>query len=289
MENKVLVTGATGPTGKNAVKRLLELNVPIRAMVHKLDDRSEALTEQGVEVVLGDLSDFNSISAAMKGISGAFFLFPVTVPGILEAAAYFAQAALEENVGLIVNMSQRSSRREAKSHAAQNHWLSERLFDRSGVPVTHLRPTLFAEWLMYFAKQIKENSRLITPFGNAKYAPIASEDTGRVIASILAKPDGHAGKTYPLFGPVELTQFDVAEILSGVLDRKITYVPMEIDAFAELLKTRFTSYFVQHVSGVSEDFRAGILEGNNNLVEVLSGVKPMHMIDYIKKNIAAFM
>jgi NAD(P)H dehydrogenase (quinone) len=60
-------------------------------------------------------------------------------PGIIGAAAYFAQAAKETGVTAIVNMSQISARRESKSH----HWVSERVFDWSGVATTHLRPTLF--------------------------------------------------------------------------------------------------------------------------------------------------
>jgi uncharacterized protein YbjT (DUF2867 family) len=38
-------------------------------------------------------------------------------------------------------MSQISARLDSKSHAARDHWLSERVFDWSGVP-THLRPFL---------------------------------------------------------------------------------------------------------------------------------------------------
>jgi NAD(P)H dehydrogenase (quinone) len=286
---KILVTGPTGATGNNTIQQLLlSKHVAVRALVYRADNRSEALGAQGVEVVLGDLTDFNSVDAALSGITTAFFLYPVTVPGILDAAAYFAQAASEAKVELIVNMSQRTARREAKSHAAQNHWISERLFDRSGVPVTHLRPTLFAEWLMYFAKEIKENSRLIMPFGNARYAPIASEDIGRVVASMLTRPGAHAGNTYPLFGPVELTQYEIAEMLSTVLQRKITYMPVEIDAFAKILEPNFTPYFVQHTSAIAQDFRDGILEGINNNVEEITGQKPLDMMSFIKKNIELF-
>jgi uncharacterized protein YbjT (DUF2867 family) len=246
---KVLITGATGSTGKNAIKKLLELKIPVRALVHKRDARSEQLSTQGVEVVEGDLLDFDSVSAALKGITGAYFLYPIQVPGILEATAFFAQAAIEERVSFIVNMSQISARRVAKSHAAQGHWIAERLFDRSGIPVAHLRPTFFAEWLMYVAKFIKQQSELILPFGEARYAPIAAEDLGRVVASILADPVGHAGQLYPLFGPKELTQFEIAGILSDVLGRKITYVPMEIEAFKAVLKDMGrTPHFIQHIS-----------------------------------------
>jgi len=111
---KVLITGATGATGGNAIKKLLELKVSVRALVHKVDERSEKLSSQGVEIVRGDLSDFEAVSAALQEITAAYFVYPVKVPGILEATAFFAQAALEQGVGAIVNMSQISARRIAK-------------------------------------------------------------------------------------------------------------------------------------------------------------------------------
>ena len=120
-----------------------------------------------------------------------------------------------------MNMSQISARRIAKSHAAQNHWIAERLLDRSGIPVTHLRPTFFAEWLMYVSESIREKDMFPLPFGNARYAPIAAEDQGRVIAAILNDSAEHAGKTYPLYGPKELTQYEVADILTQVLRGKL--------------------------------------------------------------------
>src|SRR5260221_6788498 len=231
---EVLITGATGATGGNAINQLLQLKVPVRALVHKVDERSEKLSSQGVEIVRGDLSDFEAVSDALKGITAAYFVFPVKVPGILEATAFFAQAALEQGVGAIVNMSQISARRIAKSHAAQNHCIAERLLDRSGIPVTHLRPTFFAEWLEYFADSIREKDMFPLPFGDARYAPIAAEDQGRVIAAILNDPAEHAGKIYPLYGPKELTQYEVADILTRVLGRKITYAALEIKDFIEI-------------------------------------------------------
>src|ERR1700754_4848464 len=149
MNNKVLVTGGTGNTGGQAIKRLLELNIPVRALVRKIDERSDALKAMGVEIAEGDLLDLDSVSAAMKGIKSAFFVYTIREPGIIEASAYFAQAALENGVEAIVNLSQFGAHRNVRSHGAQNHWIAERLFDHAPVPVTHLRPTLFAEWFMY--------------------------------------------------------------------------------------------------------------------------------------------
>jgi NAD(P)H dehydrogenase (quinone) len=286
---KILVTGATGATGGSAITKLLELKIPVRALVHKADARSEQLRASGAEIVQGDLADFEAVNEALKGITGAYFVFPIQVPGILETTAFFAQAAIEQGVSSIVNMSQISARRTAKSHAAQNHWIAERLLDRSGIPVTHLRPTLFAEWLMYLSQTIREKHIIPLAFGNARYAPIAGEDLGRIIAAILNDPTDHAGKTYPLYGSKELSQYDIAEILTQVLGNKITYVPMEIEAFKQMLKELgFTPHFQQHMGNVAQDCIDGVFSGTNDLVEQFTGQKPLEMVDYIVKNRALF-
>lgn len=288
MEDKVLITGASGATGRYTIQNLLAQKVPVRAMFRKASEETAALAAQGVEIVMGNLLEFNDVSAALKGISKAYFVYPVTVPGLLEATVYFAQAAVEEKLQVVVNMSQRTSRRDSQSHGAQNHWIAERLLDRTGIPVVHLQPTLFDEWLEYFAQEIRTNSRIMSPFENAAYAQIAAEDLGRVIATILVNPDAHIGKTYPLYGPEELTQYQVADILSEVLGRKITYLPMEIDAYSTLLAKFFTPYFVQHVGGIALDFRSGVAKGTNNLVAEITGTAPLHIKDYVRKHLDLF-
>lgn len=290
MKNKVLVTGGTGNTGGHVIKNLLEKGISVRALVRKIDDRSAALSNLGVEIVEGDLTDLDSLSRAMKDIKSAFFVYTIREAGILDATAYFAQAAIENDVEAIVNLSQFGANRNVKSHGAQNHWIAERIFDRSPVPVTHLRPTLFAEWFMYQAMIIKSESKYYLPFGDAKFAPIATEDIGRVAAAVLANPEPHAGQRYDLFGPKIIGMAEAAEIFTSVLERKITYVPIDTETFVGILKKFLNAspYFIQHVTSLGQDLKDGREAGMNNLVEELTGEKPLQMVDYIIKNKAAF-
>ena len=92
-----LITGATGNTGAHTVRLLREGDHRVRAFVHTLDQRSARLAEQGAEVVAGDLHDFPTVSAAMTGVTAAYFNYPVA-PGLVEATATFAQAASEAGV-----------------------------------------------------------------------------------------------------------------------------------------------------------------------------------------------
>src|ERR1700722_15460005 len=81
----VLVTGATGRVGRVVVELLLEAGVPVRALTH----RSEAATSlpPNVEVVIGDLTEPESLDAGLRGVDAVFLVWtvpPTTAPAVVE-------------------------------------------------------------------------------------------------------------------------------------------------------------------------------------------------------------
>jgi len=283
---EILVSGATGRTGAAAIDELLKLGKSVRAYVRSDDERAAALRQRGVEIAIGDFTDIDAIRAAMEGIRSAYFLYPLA-PGIVEGAAYFAQAAKEAGVKAIVNMSQISARRDSKSHLAQDHWISERVFDWSGVPTTHLRPTFFADWLAYphFAKEIRAKKKIEFPFENGRHAPIATDDQGRVIAHILANPAGHEGKIYSLHGPIEMNHTEIAAAMSEVLGAQIEYAPTSIEAFQHKMEHeyKFPAALVQHLVEVAQNYREGVFAGVNDVVEKITGTPALSVQAFIEK------
>ncbi|HUC19424.1 MAG TPA: NmrA family NAD(P)-binding protein [Acetobacteraceae bacterium] len=308
---KVLITGATGDTGGYAIEQLLQKGHQVRALVHRIDDRSKRLEDKGVEVIAGDYLDLDAMRAATKAVRRAYFVYPIR-PGIIQATAYFAQAAKEAGVEAIVNMSQKSAREDARSHAALDHWVAERVFDWSGIAVTHLRPTFFAEWLLYRAPIIKAGT-LASPLGAGKHAPVAAEDQARVIVGILENPAAHSGKVYPLFGPKEYTQTEIAQVLSRVLVTDIRYKQVTVK---EMLQHRASSqtpapgrvnartgygeveqlqrgelkesFLQQHLHEVALDHQAGIFAGTNDVIETIGGRPPISLEAFIEKHRKAF-
>src|SRR5258706_2549166 len=308
---KVLITGATGATGGAAAAQLLDKGHIVRALVHREDERSEALRKRGAEVVVGDLLDFDGIRQVMKGVNRAYFVYPIR-PGLVQATAQFAQSAVEAGVDAVVNMSQASARSDAKSHAARDHWLAERVFDWSGLNVAHIRPTYFAEWLLYLAPMIRQGV-MYAPFTTGRHAPIAGEDQGRVIVGILENPEPHRGKIYPLYGPVELTHDEIAKLVGGVLGRGITYQSMPIEKWAEGVAgatagrpprndagalyseaDRITGrpgseFRVQHLREGALDHTNGTFAGTNKFVETIGGQPPRTVEAFVAKHRDAFV
>src|SRR5262245_54374549 len=114
MKPTILIAGATGATGNVATKLLLEKAFPVRAFVHKDDERAQKLKALGAETFVGELLDFRAVRRAFEGIKRAYFVYPIR-PGIVQATAQYAQAALEAKAEFIVNLSQRTARPDALS------------------------------------------------------------------------------------------------------------------------------------------------------------------------------
>jgi NAD(P)H dehydrogenase (quinone) len=289
-QSRFLITGATGFTGGNTTRVLLKKGVPVRALVHKEDARSEALRRSGAEVVVGDLLDLEQVRHALEGVEAAYFIYPIR-PGLLDATAYFAQAAKEAGLRAVVNMSQISARREAKSHGARDHWISERIFDWSGVGVTHLRPTYFAQWLLYphVRNAIQEEGAIKLPFGRGRHAPIAAEDQARLIAAILMDPHAHLGATYPLHGPIEMDYTAIAATVSEVLGRTITYQPIDMDEYRKRLEVSgLWPFIVQHLCAVAVDYQNGIFAGTDEVIARVTGQRPMTVGEFVTRHRDAY-
>jgi len=290
MSQPILVTGATGETGRYTVDRLLARGFAVRALAHRDDERAAQLRAAGAEVVVGDLLEHDDVLRAVDGARAAYFCYPVR-PGLIQATAYFADAALRAGLEVLVNMSQISAREDSKSDAARDHWIAERLFDRAGVPVVHLRPTLFAQWFLYrHAKaSIVERGEIDLPYGDGRHAPIAAEDQARFIAAVLADPQPHLGSTYTLHGPIELSQAQIAEAIGEALGREVRYAPSSIDAYrARLEQAGLPAFLIQHFCAIAVDYRNGIFAGADTVIARVSGTPPMTVQAFIDLHRTAF-
>ena len=74
MSNPILVTGAAGgpqgSTGRTTTNLLLDRGLPVRALVRRLDARSNGLRERAAEVVEGNLLNPTTIRSAFEGVKG---------------------------------------------------------------------------------------------------------------------------------------------------------------------------------------------------------------------------
>ncbi|HZZ09204.1 MAG TPA: NmrA family NAD(P)-binding protein [Paraburkholderia sp.] len=283
MSKKVLVTGATGDTGRATVRESIALGLDVRAMVRRRDARSEALEALGAEVVVGDLLEIDTVRDAMKDVEAAYLVWPVQ-PGLITATVNFAQAAKETGVKAVINLSQRSADRESSSDSCRDTYIAEEVLNWSGLPVIHLRPTYFLEWLLYpWQLPYLQQGVLRMPVGQGRHAPIAADDQGRAIAALLKNPEAHIGTTIPLSGPVEMDHEQMAAELSEALGRKIVFQDLPIAEYCASLETMgVPPYVVQHLGGAMADYQHGHMSGTDNNVEKLTGRRSMSVGEFAR-------
>ena len=286
----ILITGATGNTGTPVAEQLLEQGYPVRALVHRLDERSERLSELGAEVVVGDFLDLPSLVAAMKGVKRVYFVYP-PAEKLLEATMNVTIAAKREGIGGLVNMSQLPSREEAPSSLTYSHWQSEQILDWANIGASHINPTFFAEDLYFFTgKSIATEGKMYLPFGEGKHAPVAAQDIARVVVAMLIDPKPHVGQRYAITGSKNMNMVEVAQVLSNELGKTVEYVDLPLDYWRQALieQPEFSEYLADHLVHVAKDHKDGVFSAQNDLVESIGGQPPQSVEDFVRTHIDQF-
>src|SRR5205814_8719476 len=116
----------------------------------------------------------------------------------LAGTVNLASVANHNGVKAFINMSQMtlSQMSITETTASPQHklqWLSEQALNWSGLPVVHIRPTVFLEgfFLTFTSDSVRESNEIRLPFGEGKTSPVAAEDAARVVATLLANPQSH--------------------------------------------------------------------------------------------------
>ena len=241
----ILVTGAgggSGGVGRRVVAQLSTQRSPVRALVHGDDDRAQALRAMdGVEVVVGDLTKGRDVAAALHGCRRVYFGMSVSTD-YLTAAATVAAAALDSGaVELLLNMSQMTVSQMDLTSVAESahqrlHWLGEHVLNWSGLPVAHIRPTVFMEnplFAILAVASIQRDGTIRLPFGTARTSPVAARDVADVVTRVLTDPPRHVGKVYELTGATSRDMTAIAAEFSDVLGRPVIYVDVPFDEWLE--------------------------------------------------------
>jgi uncharacterized protein YbjT (DUF2867 family) len=223
---KILVTGATGRTGRAVVDELLAKGIPLRAVVRSEDARSAALERKGAETVVADMFDPDSLLAAMRGTQRAYYL-PFYDPYMIQSATAFAVAAREAKLEAVVSLGQWLASPTHPSLSTRQSWLMDQVFSMiPGVVHVRVNPGYFADNYLRLTGYAAHLGVFPDITGDSEDAPPSNEDIARVVVAALLSPDKHAGKQYRPTGPALLSATDMAEILSRVLGRKVRRIDL---------------------------------------------------------------
>jgi uncharacterized protein YbjT (DUF2867 family) len=281
--------------GRTVTELLLKHGKAVRAMVRTEDQRAEALRNMGAEVVVGDLLDLDSMHRAIAGCETMYFGMSIS-DAYLAATVNTAAVAKHHGVKAFINMSQMtvSQMSVTETTASPQHklqWLSEQALNWSGLPVVHVRPTVFLEgfFLTLTPESVKQSNQIRLPFGDGETSPVGAEDVARVVATVLENPQRHIGKIYHLTGPQSENMQFYAQEYSKALGRTITFQDIPVGPWRDAMVARhWPIHVVNHLTAMADLHRAGRFDRKTDDVFMLTGQQPLNVQEFVRQNAAAF-
>jgi uncharacterized protein YbjT (DUF2867 family) len=302
MTHPILVTGAAGgaqgSTGQQVASLLREQGIPVRALVHKLDSRSDVLRKQGAEVIEGDLLQPASVQAALRNVKRAYFTYPVA-DGLLVAATVFAAAARNAGLELVVNNSQFQGMpddpafrdlQHAPSFRNLQHRLADRIFDWAQVGAAHLQaPPSYENVRALVSRSVAEQSTVFLPWGEQDTVVplVGAEDVSRVAATLLANPGVPSQNAFPLVGETPSVR-KLIESLAKAIARPVRYVAITDDQWADAVKERINPHALDHLTHLWQYFRKGEEQFQaTDTIRTVTGRNPQTLEEFFKANAKA--
>ena len=287
--NLVLIPGAGG-VGRAVFEQLRARDVPVRFMVRRQDERAAELDRLGAEVVIGDLTRPETVAAALQGVARMLFAMAVS-PDHLLAATVLASVAKEHgNLEALVDLSQMTvsqmtATSTEESHQQRLHWLAEQVLNWSGLPVVHIRPTVFLDSPLFTtmaARSIRLNGTIALPFGTGRTSPVAVHDVARVVATVLREPAQYIEHVYELTGPCSVDMTEMAAAFAGALDRPVSYVDVPLERWqAGLSKLGMPPHTEQHVVTMARLHRDNRYDRIADGVERVTGIPPQSIEAFV--------
>jgi len=265
----ILVTGATGTVGSEAVGQLLEAEQEVRALAR---DQASAARKLGdhVEIVEGDASQPDTLDAAVDGIERMYLLLPM-VPTLPQLDADIIAAAQRAGVRHIIKQSNMGAQDEQATTMQRWHRAGERLIESSGIAWTFVRPTGFMSNALGWADTIRSQGIVYAPGGDGKLAVVDPRDIAAVAVASLTEP-GHEGKAYDVTGPEALSAAEQVTMIGDEIGKPITHIDIPESAAREsMLGTGMPAEIVDALLEFMTDVRAGRSATISSAVEDVTG------------------
>lgn len=283
----ILVTGATGLSGSELVRRLSAKGIPSRALVRNLAKAQSLASLPNIEVVEGDMARPDSLSEALRGVDRAM-LISSSDPTMLDVQSSFIDAARKAGVKHVVKLSGIIPELDSPFRFARMHAEIEKRLEDSGVAYTHLRAGEFMPSYFRQVPSIVARGILALPMGDARIASLDIGDIAEVAIAALTT-SGHEGKTYPLTGPEALTMAEVAEKLSAATGKAIRYVDVPPE---EAKKARLAAGLPPYLAEGLDELFAERRKGKESVVwptiEEVFGFQPTTFDEFARRNAGIF-
>jgi uncharacterized protein YbjT (DUF2867 family) len=278
----ILITGATGNIGGEALRLLGAMGKSVRALSRdpsRLEGRAH-----GAELAQGDLLKPETLSAALEGVERALL---VCGAEDLPQAAKNLVASKPASLRHVVLISSYTIGIGHPTVIGNWHLEAEEALQASDLAWTMLRPGNFSTNTLRWAGPVRAQGAVYAP-ASGRSAPIDTRDIASVAVRALTSP-GHEGKTYTLTSERLMTAAEQVDTIGAALGKPLRYVEVpDAGAKAGMMKSGMPELMAD---AVLELMRAGRDEHEALVtpdVRDVTGSSPRNFDVWVNDFVAAF-
>lgn len=228
----IVITGATGNTGKPAAEALLAKGEKVR-VIGRDASKLQPFVQKGAEAAVGTVEDPAFLRKAFDGATAIYLLIPPDMQtndfrGYQDkVVAGYAAAIAEAKVSYVVTLSSVGADLTEKSGPILGlHDLEVKLNAIKGLNLLHLRPAGFMENLFMSVQPLRTMGMLPGPLpADEPHAMIACRDIGVYAAERLHARDFSGSSVQELHGQRDISMKEVATVVGNAIGKpKLGYM-----------------------------------------------------------------
>jgi uncharacterized protein YbjT (DUF2867 family) len=280
MDDKIFLTGITGNVGSAVVDYLKSEKINFIAGVRNIE--KSVKLDKSIEYRQFDFENADTYEIALKGVNKVFLVRPPQLTDVKGIFTPFIERCKINGVKQIVFLSLLG----AEKNPFPPHHKIEKAILAAGIAYTFIRPSFFMQNLSTtHAEDIKLRDDLFIPSGRAKISFIDTRDIGEIIGRTLAE-EGHENKAYAITGSEAITYFRVADSMTKIFGRKITYSNPGLFKFRkDMINRGIKKEFATVMMVLYLTTKLGMANHVTGTAEVLLKRKPRTIEDFIKDHV----
>jgi uncharacterized protein YbjT (DUF2867 family) len=259
MSGKVLVTGATGKTGRNLLAQLKAGGIPCRAA-----------SRHGAQPF--DWAQPATWDAAVKDVASIYLVAPMAVDDPYSRMIEFLKLATRQSVRRFVLLSMASLPAGGPAHGQVHQWLQDNAADWAV-----LCPSAF---MQNFSEgpslaSIREDDTIYSNTGDGKVSFIDVADIAAAARVALTAPAA-LNDAFTLTGDESLSYDRIAETIGDACGRRITHTKISMDEMAErLIRRGLPETTARLLAFGYQTIAAGMQDRTTDTVLALTGKPPI--------------
>jgi uncharacterized protein YbjT (DUF2867 family) len=279
----ILVTGASGKTGKAVIRQLAQRGAKIRAWAHRASQEADLKSMGATEVVWGDIRERKQVLQAVENIDTLYHICPNMTADEFEIGQSILAAARSANVRRFVYHSVFHPQIQQMPH----HWnklrVEEAIF-ASGLDFTILQPTAYMQNTQaYWSKILAEGIYALPYSPETRLSLVDLEDVAEVAAKVILGA-GFNGGVYELVGTPPHAQTEIAAMIAAQIGRSVQVATLaRTDWENSVRQGGMDEYAICTLLKMFEYYETYGMGGNSNVLAWILGRPPLTFPQFVSR------